>query len=218
MSREFSLHDCTKFPPFFMSGLHHCIEYLMGWKFGREDTDMFRALPSLAELPEAFWHYLEGIPHFEGKVNGVPDGTFFDSSSMQVTPKAKAMHGGGPVPLAIVRIEGPAPQVALLSEAITAVLDFCVDYSAIVTGHRIRSSSRWLGRAEREALPLWSSFATRIEAVLAPQALSEANPDEVWLWCDPERYDGDVETASQVGRSLTEQGLQWTVCVRVDGP
>src|SRR5262249_19172803 len=137
-SRYFSLPEATNFRPFHMMGVSACMDYMKSWRITPDDVERFRGLESLAELPGAFWDYLTSIPHFTGRVKALEDGQFIGSAT-------------GELPL--VAVEGPCAEVALISEAFAAIIDFSIAISADQVAHKQAGLVMMYYETERELHP-----------------------------------------------------------------
>ncbi|MNX81275.1 hypothetical protein D3C86_1129580 [compost metagenome] len=212
--RYFSLPDCQKIQPFVFFGVQHCMDFLQNWCLTETDLSALRALPSLSALPQAFWDYLKGIPSLSCTISALREGTRFGDKPIKVSETVPRKSDSETVPFPLMQVTGSAAHVALISEAMGTVLDFCLDYSKMLTRRHLRGGVRQIGRSERENHPLWAMFATRMEIVMTKQ--EDLDMKNLWLWCDSERDSDAVATATALGRQLQLRGESVMLLIRGD--
>ena len=211
--RDFALPENQKIEPFVFFGVQHCLDFLSEWCLTEADLVPLQALPSLAALPEDFWGYLKGLPFLRCSISARDEGTYIGDKLIKENEVAPRDYDSETVPFTLMRVAGSAAHVALISEAMGTILDFCWAYSTSLT-RRHNSGVRQMGKSERENHPLWAMFATRMEMVMANQ--EDLDMRNLWLWCDPERDSNAVSTATVVGRHLRARGESVMLLIRGD--
>jgi hypothetical protein len=185
-SREFSLPDATKIPPFVMVGVRDCVKFLNGWHISETDISILKGFESLSSLESEFWDFL-GKLRITGRVEGIPDGTVMGMGTMELSPKVREIYGDKPVPLGLLQIESAAAEVALVSEGIAAILDFTIKYSTRLYKDKLAGIPPMFYESERELHPYWARLAASIEYVIDAYNPLTTPPERAWLWIDESR-------------------------------
>jgi hypothetical protein len=187
VERMFSLPDIEKFRPFAMMGGWACVEFIKNWKIHDEDIAILKQLESLNGLDSEFWTFLGKMTHFSGRISALPDGTIMRSDRITVTPEVREMFDSRHVPLYVLMVEGPASEVALISEGLATILDFSLTYSARLFEDKDAKQFPMFYTSERELHPYWARLASTIESLLGVQNPLNVSADIIWLWIDDER-------------------------------
>jgi hypothetical protein len=203
--RTFSLPDVTNFRPFLMMGGFACVDYLKDWRITPQDVERLRGLESLAELPAAFWDYLTSIPHFTGSMKALPDGQLMGDRPIEVSPEVREMHGDAKVELDLVGVEGPSAEVALISEAFAAIIDFSIAISADQVAHKRAGLAMMYYETERELHPYWARLAATIESIIANDNPLNKRLHKIWLWSDGIR---DPDMPARTHRAMNDLEAQ----------
>lgn len=194
--RTFSLPDNQSFRPFYMMGTFACLEYLKDWRLTSDDVKRLSGLESLAGLPAEFWNYLTDIPHFTGSVKSLPDGQVMGFQPIRNSPEVLEMYGDDPVPLNLVIVHGRSAEVALISEAFAAILDFSIEISMDIVTDKIAGRPMMYYETERELHPYWAKLAATIESLSAGDNPLNKRLIKIWLWSDGIR-DPDMPARAQ---------------------
>lgn len=88
-----------------VAGIQTAMEYIQALRFGPEDLEYLRTIPSLRALPDSFFRYLESF-HFSGSVWSVEEGT--------------PMFSAEP----ILRLRAPVVEAQLIETALLSIIDF----------------------------------------------------------------------------------------------
>ena len=182
VTRMFGIRDSRKAPHFVMMGGRAVVDYVHRWSFA-DVVPLLRRLPSLASLDDGFWAYLSGL-RIRGSVKALPDGTRFDGP---ITPSEELLQqeGEGAFNLPLINVTNVAATVALISPALTAIVDGQIAYAALLFNHGLKREAPTFWFAEREGHPLWGRLAAQVEAVLGPEELMHHRRRLVYVAWDP---------------------------------
>jgi len=190
------------------------MDYIKGWHITPEDVERLRGLESLASLPAAFWDYLTSILHFSGSIKAMPDGQLMGDRPIKVSPEVRELYGDTKVELDIVILEGPSAEVALISEAFAAIIDFSIAISADLLAHKQAGLLMMYYETERELHPYWAKLAATIESLFANDNPLNKRLNKIWLWTD-EVLDPDMPVRThQAMNDLEAQGYDIGVLLR----
>lgn len=189
------------------------MDYVRDWQITPEDVERLRGLESLEKLPEAFWNYLTNIPHFTGSINVIPDGNLMGSRPIEVSPEIRELYGDAKVNLPLVTVEGPSAEVALISEAFAAIIDFSIAISADQVAHK-QANLEMYYETERELHPYWAKLATTIESIIANDNPLNKRLNKIWLWSDGIRDPDMPASIHQAMDDLKAQGYDSGILVR----
>ena len=190
------------------------MDFIRGWCITPEDVERLRGLESLAELPPAFWDYLTSIPHFTGSIKALPDGQLMGDRPIEVSPKVRELYGDAKVELNLVAVEGPSAEVALISEAFAAIIDFSIAISADQVADKQAGLVMMYYETERELHPYWAKLAAVIESIIANDNPLDKRLKKIWLWTD-EVFDPDIPARThQAMNDLEAQGYDIGVLSR----
>jgi hypothetical protein len=182
--RTFALPDITNFRPFYMMGVFACMDYIKSWHITPEDVERLRGFESLEELPAAFWSYLISLPHFTGSIEALPDGQLMGDRPLKVSPKDRELYGDEKIGLDLVVVKGPSAEVALISEALAAIIDFSISVSAGLTGDKRAGLMMMYYQTERDLHPYWAKLAATIESIIFNDNPLNKLLNKIWLWSD----------------------------------
>jgi len=214
--RTFSLPDITKFKPFHMMGGFACLDYIKSWRITPEDVEQLRGLESLAELSSDFWDYLSSIPHFTGSMKALPDGQLMGDRPIEISPEVRDLYGEAKVELDLVVVEGPSAEVALISEAFAAILDFSIQISADQVAHKQAGLVGMYYETERELHPYWAKLAGTIESIIANDNPLKRRLHKLWLWLDETRDPDMPARTHQAISALKAKGYDTGVLARTE--
>jgi hypothetical protein len=207
--------DSTNVKPFRMMGGFACVDYIESWRITPVDLERLRGLESLAELSPDFWDYLISIPHFTGSVNALPDGLLMGDRPIKISPEVR-VSGEAAVPLVLVAVEGPSAEVALISEAFAAILDFSLQISADQLAHQQAGLVGIYYETERELHPYWAKLAGTIESIISNDNPLERRLHKLWIWSDVTRDPDMPARTLQARRALEAKGYDTGVLARTE--
>ena len=166
--RMFGFRDSRKAPHFVMMGGRAVVEYVRNRSL-KGLVPHLRYLPSLSPLEDSFWEYLSNL-RIRGQVRALPDGMRIDSP---VTPSKELLEqeGEGAYDLSLIDVTDAASAVALISPALTAIVDAQVAYGALLLNHSYEGGPPTFWFADRQNHPIWGRLRSREHTRLYPVAV-----------------------------------------------
>ena len=165
-----------------MMGGRGASQYVKNWRFSGA-VPLFRQIPSLTSLDVAFWTYLAGL-RISGSMKAVPDGTRFEDP-IEPSDELKKLEGEGAFDVPLIELTDRASAVALVSPAITAILDSQIAYGAMLFNYKLSGDPTTFWFAERTGHPLWGRLAAEVEAVFESDIVTQLQRRIVYIAWDP---------------------------------
>src|SRR5262249_34693569 len=133
---------------------------------------------------------------------------------IKISPEVPDLYGEAAVELDLVTVEGPSAEVALISEAFAAILDFSLQISADQVADQQAGLFGMYYETERELHPYWAKLAGTIESIISNDNPLKRRLHKLHLWSDETRDPDMPARTLQAMRALEAKGYDIGVLAR----